>query len=265
MLRLLLIPAALLGVSLLGILIRLSWWIYRGGTRVVVPWANQGTPKFSALSQRLRTRDGSHLALREPGVCALLFWKAPPAFVLLDRLTGSAGVRSVAADFSHTCGKEPWLITSHAIAARKWNIDGPHFVPLSACNRSGLVRVDVSSCIDARRLLTDLERSVYQSSLRHRGLDPLGYLLGVTRRDRVTCSGLIGGAILRQVDTPLAEALRQALRERLTYGEITPTDLARAAAILNLVPEGETHPIFMLPVIAPGRASEDLTTRRIAS
>ncbi len=265
MLRPFAILAALFGALLLGLSIRLFCWILRGGSRVVVPWPDRGMPNFFSFSQRMRTRDGSRLALREPGYCALLIWKAPEAFVLLDRFTGSTGVRSVAADFSHTCGKESWLITSHAIAVRKWNIDGPHFVPLSACDRSGRVRVDVSSCIDARRLLSDLERSVYQSSIRHRGLDPLGYLLGVTRSDRVTCSGLIGGAILHQVDAPLAEALRQALRERLTYGEITPTDLARAVAILNLVPEGAPHPLVTVPVVTSGRPSANLIVLRISS
>jgi hypothetical protein len=265
MLRLFAILATLLGVLVLGFSIRLFWWILRGGSRVVVPWHDQGMPSSFSCSQRLRTRDGSRLTLREPGYCALLIWKAPRAFVLLDRLTGSTGVRSVAADFSHTCGKESWLITSHAIGACKWNIDGPHFVPLSACDRSGRVRVEVSSLIDAQRLLTDLERSVYRSSIRHRGLDPLGYLLGITRTDKVTCSGLIGGAILRQAGSPLAEALRQALRQRLTYGEITPTDLARAAAILKLVPEGAPHAIVTVPVVTSGRASADLTMLGISS
>ncbi len=251
--RLLAFPAALLGVLIIGILARLCWWILRGGSRVVIPWTNPRNPQGRSLSQRLRTRVGSHLTLRDPGYCALVFWKAPRGFLLLDLLTGAAGVRGVGADFSHTCANESWLITSHAIVAPRWSVDGPHFAPLSACYGPAQVRVNISSFIEVPRLLSDLEEFVYRPSIRHRGFDLPGYLLGLPGRNRVTCSGLIGGAILRQDTAPLARALRQALRERFTYGEITPADLARAVAILGMVPEGQTRPMITVPIVALGR------------
>ena len=220
MFRLLAIPAVLLGALIIGILARLCWWILRGGSRVVIPWTNPRNPHGRSLSQRLRTRVGSHLTLRDPGYCALVFWNAPRGFVLVDLLTGASGVRGVGADFSHACANESWLITSHAIVTPRWSVNGPHFAPLSACYGPAQARVNISSLIEVPRLLNDLEEFVYRPSVCHRGLDLLGYLLGLPGRDKVTCSGLIGGVILRQQNAPLACALRQALRERITYGEI---------------------------------------------
>jgi hypothetical protein len=259
---LLAISAALLGAIALGNLIWMSSRILRG-SRIVIPWTAKGIPERCWLSQRRRTRDGSHLMLRRSGYCALIFWKASPCVSLdiriVDLLTGFSNAEGLGIDFSHTGGNESWLITSHAITTPQWSIDGPHFAPLSAWHRPAWARVDISSLIDVERLRTDMELSVSRSSIRHRGLDPLGYMLGLTRPDRVTCSGLIGGAILLQRGTRLANALSQALRERFTYGEITPADLARAAAILGLVPEGETRTIATIPIVAFGRPSGSLS------
>ena len=234
----------------------------------MIPWTTEGMPERCWLTQRRRTRDSSHLRIRESAYCALIFWKAPSRSgfdsLLVDWLTGLSGAHSAGADFSHTCGDESWIVTSHEITSPQWRIDGPHFAPISACHRPAWARIDVSPFVDAERLRHEIESLVSQKSIRHRGLDPVGYLLGITRHDRVTCSGLIGGAILRQRESPFAQALLQALRARFTYGEITPADLARAAAILGLVPEGETHPVVTLPVIARGRLSW-LAPRRVPS
>lgn len=250
-----------LGALVLGNLIWLSLRILRG-SRVLIPWTTEGMPERCWLSQRRRTRDGSHLTVQRPGYCALIFWKASPCVSLdarlVDLLTGFSSVEGMGIDFSHTCGNESWLITSHAISIPHWSIDGPHFAPLSAWHRPAWARVDISSFINVQRLLGDIEALVSRAAVRHRGLDPLGYIFGLTRRDRVTCSGLIGGAILLQKDARFANALRQALAERFTYGEITPADLARAAAIIGLVPEGETRPIAAIPILAFARPSESL-------
>ena len=259
MLWLLAILAVPLGAHSLSNLIWLIWWILRGGSRVVIPWTTEGIPKRSSLLQRRRTRDGSHLVLQKLGYCALVFWKIPLdshwETRLLDFVTGSSGAIGAAVDFSHMFGGESWLITSYAITIRRWNMDGPHFAPVSANHQPSpaWARVDVSSHVSVQQLLSDIQEPIYRTEVRHRGMDPFGYFLGLTSSNRVTCSGLIGGAILRQNDSPLAKALRQALRERWSYGEITPADLARAAAILGLIPESETQPIVTVPIMPFGR------------
>lgn len=255
------IAAFFLGTVMLRILLAVS-----RGSRVVVPWLTNGMPGRMLFGQRLRTRDGSRLVVRDPDYCALVFWKAAPKtawdFRVVDVLSGFSHVQAVSVDFSHHDGNGSWFITSHVIHSSHWSIDGPHFMPASSSGYSAWVPVQISSLIDVPRLRQDLERVVSEECVRHRGLDPIGYLLGLNRSDRVTCSGLLGNAILSQGDVPFANALRQALKERLTYGEITPVDLARAAAILGLIPEGASRPITAVPLFKFDRAPARLETRR---
>ncbi|MEQ1948838.1 MAG: hypothetical protein ABL995_16730 [Bryobacteraceae bacterium] len=137
----------------------------------------------------------------------------------------------------------------------RWEIDGPHYMPASSNGHSAWAPVRIEPFVNVDRLRADLEAAIAEPSILHRRLDPIGYLLGHVRPDRVTCSGLIGTAILRQELSPFATALRKALRERMTWGEITPADLARAAAILGLVPEGATRPITVAPLLSWPRYS----------
>ncbi|HTW63739.1 MAG TPA: cupin domain-containing protein [Bryobacteraceae bacterium] len=245
---------AVIAAGLVFVLVRFACWICRDGNTVLVPWHTNATPVFSALAGRCRTRDASGLSIREPGYCALVFMKRPKRsmkrphrygldLLLFDTVTGGTGIFSTAVDFSYEASHLPWVVTSDALRTRHWRIDGPHFAPLAACAPAGFVSVDVSRYIDAHRLRDDLVRLIADPNIRHRGIAPFSYLFGRTRADRVTCSGFIGQAILRQEGAPLAAALRRALRERFTYGEIAPADLARAAAILGLRPNGSLESI----------------------
>jgi hypothetical protein len=246
-----------IAIGVLFHLARFAYWIWKIGDTIVIPWDNDATPPFAPLASRARTRVASRLAIREPDYCALIFMKRPKRcgpkryrmdMLLFDVITGCTGVYSTAVDCSHEADHRPWIITSDALRTPYWRIDGPHFAPLAACAPSGFVAVDISSHIDAHELLADLRRSIQDHKIRHKGIAPFSYLFGRTPANRVTCSGFIGQAILRQESTPLAAALRCALRERFTYGEISPADLARAAAILRLAPKGAAEPIRKISV-----------------
>jgi hypothetical protein len=64
--------------------------------------------------------------------------------------------------------------------------------------------------------------------------DWMSHLTGSADGNLVTCSGMVARCISLQPATRLAQALDDALRERLTYGEVTPNDLARAMAIAHV-------------------------------
>lgn len=247
--------AVLLGGFLASQFLRFLVWTWRGGTRVVVPWNEARLPQFPVLAQRRRTRDGSFLSAREPGSCHLLFWRLPRGAIgltplLADAVTGWTGIWSVAVDCSLESKGEPWVITSGEFQLGKMRLSGPHYAPLAACPGSALARIDISPYIDASRLLADLRNSIANLSIRHNGArETLGFLLGRVREDRVNCSGLAGRAILKQPSSPMAKALRQAIRDRFIWGDVTPADLARAAAILGLSPDGAGVPIRVIPLL----------------
>jgi hypothetical protein len=242
---------ALAAAALFPVL-RFAYRVWSNGDTVAIPWSARSPTAFSPLAGRFRTRDAARLSLREPGRCALIFMKRPERcrfdLALLDALTGLAGAFSTAVDLSHRDGNRGYVITSHALQMRRWRIDGPHFAPLAACAPDGFVSVDIACHIDARQLAADLERSIQNRAIRHKRFAPFSYVFGRTRADRVTCSGLIGQAILCQPLSPLARALHRALRERFTYGEITPADLARAAAILKLQTMESSDPLRIVSI-----------------
>ena len=253
--------AVLLGGFLASQLLRFLVWTWRGGSRVVVPWNEAHLPQFPVLAQRRRTRDGSFLSVREPGFCQLLFWKLPRGKIgltplLADAVTGWTGIWAVAMDCSLESKGEPWVITSGEFQLGETRLSGPHYAPLAACPGSALARIDISPHIDASRLLADLRNTVANPAVRHNGArETLDFLLARVREDRVNCSGLAGRAILKQPSSTMAKALRQAMRDRFIWGDVTPADLARAAAILGLSPDGASIPIRTVPVLR--RASGD--------
>jgi len=234
-------------------LCRYAIWLCRGGARIEVPWSSESSPPYSPFAHRRRTRSRPAAAL--PGTpCALLFWKRTPEAglddVLFDIFTGFTGIATVALDFGLETGPSRWVITCGRFKLRGRELDGPHYAPIEACQGASLARVDIAAAIDPGKLLSDLEAVIADSKVRHKGSAPLSYFLGITPQNRVTCSSLIGRAILRQPSQPLAQALRQALKERFTYGEIAPADLARAAAILNLsIQEVPAKRIRAVPIL----------------
>ncbi|HWB84037.1 MAG TPA: hypothetical protein VG675_07850 [Bryobacteraceae bacterium] len=230
-------------------------WVLRGGTSVVVPWSTADLPALSVFAHRLRTRDGSFLSVRKPGYCVIVLWKRERwpglAMWIADAVTGFTGVWSAELDCSLEAGGEPWMIVSGAFRFPGFRIDGPQYAPQAASHGCAIARIDISSLIDGRHLLADLQNIIADPAVRHKGAAGApAYIFGRTRSDRVICSSLIGNAILRQPESVMAQALKQALRERFTYGEITPADLARAAAILHLCPEGVATPVRTVPVLA---------------
>jgi hypothetical protein len=249
-------PFAVIAASaafLLFLLVRFIVWAIQGGSRVFVPWTTEGLPRTSRFAERRRTRDGASLGPVDPGRCALVFWRRSRGCgwepTLRDAITGFTGVETIAADFSLEGAGERWLVTSTALHRKGLSIDGPHYEPWPACGGSALARIDLSGLLDSAQLLKDLEDRIADRAVRHL-CAPWAFVMGRTSPHRVTCSGLIGEAILRQPGSPAAVALRQALRGRFTYGEITPADIARAAAILGL---RETHtgsPFLLKPVAA---------------
>ena len=229
----------------------------------MVPWREGGLPRFSVFAQLRRTREGSLLSVRDPDSCHLLLWKRPQGLtgpsvpsasvaisaLLADAVTGCTGIWSVAVDCSLELDGEPWVITSGEFHLRKTRLSGPHYAPLAACHGSALARIDISSCVDARRLLADLRSSIANPAIRHNGArESLDFLLARMREERVNCSSLAGRAILKQPSSLLAKALRQALRDRFTWGDVTPADLARATAILKLCPSGAATPVRQVPI-----------------
>ena len=263
--------AVLVGGFLVSQFLRFLVWTWRGGSRVVVPWNEAHLPQFPVLAQRRRTRDGSLLSVREPGFCQLLFWKLPRGKIgltplLADAVTGWTGIWAVAVDCSLESKGEPWVITSGEFRLGEMRLSGPHYAPLAACPGSALARIDISLYIDASRLLVDLRTSIANPAIRHNGArETLDFLLGRVREDRVNCSGLAGRAILKQPSSPMAKALRQAMRDRFVWGDVTPADLARATAILGLSPEGAGIPIRVVPLVRHASSSPILNPLKNSS
>jgi hypothetical protein len=266
-----LFPAVLLGGFLAYQFLRFLVWTLRGGSRVVVPWNETHLPHLPVFAQRRRTRDGSFLSVREPDSCQLLLWKRPRGAIglsplLADAATGWTGIWAVAVDCSLESKGEPWVITSGEFRLGEIRLSGPHYAPLAACPGSALARIDISPYIDASRLLVDLRNSIANPAIRHNGArETLDFLLGRVREDRVNCSGLAGRAILKQPSSPMAKALRQAMRDRFTWGDVTPSDLARAAAILGLSPDGASIPIRAVPVLRQSYGSPILNRLKNSS
>lgn len=206
----------------------------------LLPWTSKQLPPFAPLANRSRTRRVPSQAPK-PGACTLVFWKRPPgaglSHLLASWITG-CDAWAVAADFQIGDEEKRWLITSCHLSSGTWNINGPHFMPVNAQRNAGWARVDVSALLDSGQLWDDLTAVVKNPEVRHKGMAPIAYLTGQTDPECVTCSGLIGNAILRQPDSPLAKALGEVLHRRFLPGEITPADLARAATCP--APETET-------------------------
>jgi hypothetical protein len=249
------LPAVLLAGFLAYQFLRFLVWAWRGGSRVVVPWNEDHLPQPPVFAQRRRTRDGSFLSVREPDFCQLLLWRRPRNTIgltplLADAATGWTGIWCVAVDCSLESKGEPWVITSGEFRSGAMRLSGPHYAPLAACHGSALVRIDISSQVDSSKLLAELRNSVADPAIRHNGArEALDFLLGRVREDRVNCSGLAGRAILKQPSSPMARALRQAMRDRFGWGDVTPADLARAAAILGLSSHGSGIPIRAVPML----------------
>jgi hypothetical protein len=275
------LPAALLCGFLGYQFLRFLIWIRRGGSRVVVPWPGDHLPHFSVFAQRRRTRDGSFLKVIDPDSCHLLLWKRPRGLtdaslpgdtatavstLLADAATGWTGIWSVAVDCSLEGHGEPWVITSGEFRLREMRLSGPHYAPLAACHGSALARIDISLHIDASGLLADLQNSIANPAIRHSGArETLNFFLGRMREDRVNCSSLAGRAILKQPSSPMAKALRQAMRDRFCWGDVTPADLARAAALLGLSPDGVSIPVRAVPMFRQASGSPILNPLKNSS
>ncbi len=216
---------------------------------MIVPWISAADSHSSFFAHRSCSRDSASVTVSYPGKCVLILWKRHkrPDWKsrFADIVTTFSHVSTVQLDCGLRLNDEPCLITSDDFL-----ISGPQYVPQSFVRGSAVARIDVAPYIDAGRLLADLESAIEDRSVRHKGLSGiLAYAFGTTRPDRVICSSLIGNAILRQPDSPLAKALKQAMRERWNYGEIAPADLARMAAALDLRPEDAPEPVRTTPIL----------------
>ena len=195
-------------------------------------------------------RDPRAAFVAYPERCDLIFRKPDRAPTLEERLinllTGSRNLYSVNADCGWQIAGHTYLAASRRAVAGTCRVDGPHF-----CLKTSpllFARVAMNDVLDAGRFRASLERSIADPNCRHKGKrDILSYLRGTTPANRVTCSGFIGRAILEQPDSVFALALRRVLRHRITYGEITPANLLRAAILLNLSIEGCTTSLIRPP------------------
>ncbi len=221
-----------------AIAVHLIRWIAAGGKHVSVAWTGDGLPPLSpgeaSAAQKLRTRDPSNLRHRPGCNCSLLFWKIDSSPGLDSRLVnlmaGFNGVAHVSVDCCVSDSNGSWVIESDAAGS----VDGPHYVPVTFWRGRMRARVDISALIDCEMLYRDLAGIIADPRVRQKGIRHWAdFSLGRTDPHTVTCSELIGRCILRQPSSSLATVLRQAMKERLTYGEIAPNDLARAVAILQ--------------------------------
>lgn len=182
-------------------------------------------------------RDSRAVFLAYPERCDLIFWQPDQRPPLDERIinffTGSSGLSAVAAD----CG---WQISGHVYVATSWRgvsganrVDGPH-LSLRA-SPVAFARVALNEVLDPARFRTSLERQIADPQCRHKTAWDFGsYLRGTILADRVTCSGMIGRAVLEQPDSAFASALRRVP----THGEIAPADLMRATVGIKLRVEG---------------------------
>ncbi|HLJ48043.1 MAG TPA: hypothetical protein VKU01_18635 [Bryobacteraceae bacterium] len=194
---------------------------------------------FSPMAHHGRTRDPAGLSVPKHHCCAIVLWKRPLDVglwpVLADAITGFTGIWAITLDCSLEGRGGRTVITSGEHALRRRVVSGPHYAPWNACRGSAIARIEIDRVIDGSRLLADLRNIIADTTVRHKGIaDAFSYFTGSTRADRVNCSSLIAQGICRQPVSPLARALAEALRQRFTYGDVTPADIARAAAILQL-------------------------------
>jgi hypothetical protein len=231
---------AALAVIAIGSTARVSNWAVAGGKHVNVTWTSDGltplTPLEEAAAQKHRTRDGSRLRHRKGCNCALVFWKVTSNPRLdariSDLLAGFNGCTHVTIDCCVSDASGPWMIESGQGENEQGVVDGPQYKAIANWRGRMCVRVPIGGLIDCERLHQDLAQRIADPRVRQKGLAYwLDFALGRTDPNVVTSSGLIGQCILRQPSSPLAAALRQAMRERITYGELLPNDLARAMAI----------------------------------
>jgi hypothetical protein len=235
---------------------RIVWfglWIALRGTQVVIPWSISGLPEYAPLSFLGRTRDCSRLCVSNRDHCDLVFWTHPPTLnamsLLIDAVTGFTGAVAVGVDCGlRAIGEEnaergKWLITAGPFGRGAHSGAGPHYAPESSFPGQAIARVDITKYIDALKLRKDVEEQIQDPSVRSKGAAVFSFIFGDVSNRYVTCSGLIGQAILRQECTPLGGALQRALRERFNRGGITPADLARAVAVLGLAPKDMSQPI----------------------
>lgn len=261
------VPAVCLVAFGLFHLCRYPIWAWQRGVRIEVPWSAE-TPRHSAFAQRRRTRSGIGANQTPAAKCLLLCWRLEPdaklGELLVDAVTGSARIATVALDFGLQSRGVHWIITSGEYYFRGREICGPHYAPVEANRGSALARINIAGVIDSARLLAELQAMISDPRIRHKSDAAVSYILGTTREDWVTCSSMIGRAILKQEFQPLARALRQALKERFTYGEISPADLARAAAILNLrTDEIPSRQVRVIPIFRRReRPVHELSTER---
>ncbi len=238
----------LAAICLSARVVRFGLRLARRGTRVVIPWSTSGLPAYAPRSFLKRTRDGSRLSVCNADRCELVFWTHSPVLnpmsLLIDAATGFTGAVAVGVD----CGLkaidgESWLISAGPFGRGARAGAGPHYAPESSFPSQAIARVDIAGYIDPLRLREDLQQQIQEPFARSKGAAVFSFLFGDVSNRYVTCSGLIGKAILRQESTPLGRALRQALQERLWRGGVTPADLAQAVALLGLIPRGMLQPL----------------------
>jgi len=226
----------------MGATAHLTNWVAADGKHVNIAWSTDGLselpPDELALAQKLRTRDGSRLQHRKGCNCALVFWKttANPGFDarIVDFLAGFNGCTHVTIDCCVSDAHGPWMIESGDGENDQGPVNGPQYKSLAAWRGRIRARVPIGDSIDCERLYQDLESRIADPRVRQKGLEYWAdFATGRTDPNVVTCSGLLGQCILRQPSSRLAVALRQAMKERVTYGELTPNDLARTMAILQ--------------------------------
>jgi hypothetical protein len=231
----------LCAIYLTGRVVRWGSWIALRGPRVVIPWSTSGLPKYTPHSFLRRTRDRSRLSVCKEDYCDLVFWTHSPTFnamsLLIDAATGFTGAVAVAVDCGlKEIGGGSWLISAGPFGRGPRSGAGPYYAPESSFASRAIARVDIARYINPLRLREDLEQQIREPIARSKGAAVFSFLFGDVSNRFVTCSGLIGKAILRQENTPFGRALRQALYERRGRAGVTPGDLARAAAILDLFP-----------------------------
>jgi hypothetical protein len=230
-----------LAAVVLGITTRFSTWVASDGKHINIAWTSDGLtalpPAELAMARKLRTRDGSHLRHQKGCNCAQVFWKSPPDAGMdtkvADFLAGFNGCTDVTIDCCVSDAKGvTWLMGSGRDNNEQGLVDGPQYRAMTCLRGRMRARVAIGGAIDCERLYQDLKQRIEDPHIRQKmATDWVDFALGRTDPDVVTCSGLIGQCILRQPQSRMGMALRQAIKERITYGELTPNDLARAVAI----------------------------------
>jgi hypothetical protein len=204
------------------------------------PWRLAESWPASPFAHRMRTRDPRAFAFHRPDACRLLLLGLPTNPDLPSRLTnlftGLTGVYGVAADFGHQRDGIRYAITSGEFAGPGY-ASGPHFVAWHAMGAERLLCYDVSGWIAVEPLWAELQRQVADLGVNHVLARHWASLLwGPCTLARVTCSSLIGRAILAQKDSLFAYALLRALKTTphlRSQPEITPGDIALALAFLD--------------------------------